>query len=380
MWRRKGSGLSVRTWPGLQVKEEWISSERAWVLLEDGKTKIASCFVYLRVEAPRSSLFFKQNEALLSHLSTELNHLKVLGFKTCVQGDFNAHVDISDNFAFHQYPHPVNNNGSLLSEFAILNDLYCMNPMSWDGKRKDSFTFQRDMGGRLLRSIVDYGLASPGAIDSTTSFTIEDSEMYAAESDHSSLLWSFSMGTATPTLPKPFNTLKAINNWASFTSTLEKRLVPSVDFFSGLPSSAQGTFLTAELRAVGNSSSPGRITGNAYRSPISRKIKSLLSHKKFLRMSLRGVKVASSTIATDLRKQLREASLNLRKQYFADSLRQKKRMKAILCSKGPKAQKLFWDLINHKGKEDSGIDALEMVGSLSFYIIKIELRPPLHGS
>ena len=175
LWLRKGSGISVWTWPGLLLREDWISSERAWVLIEDRETKIGSCFVYLRVELPKSSLFFKQNDTLLSQIGLELTHLRTLGFKICVQGDFNTHVGISKNFTFLQYPHPMNNNGCVLSEFVILNNIYCMNPMRWKGNRSNDFTFQRDMGGRLLWSIVDYGLASPEAFDTTISFSVKDS-------------------------------------------------------------------------------------------------------------------------------------------------------------------------------------------------------------
>ena len=173
---------------------------------------------------------------------------------------------------------------------------------------------------------------------------MEDSEMYAADWDHSSLRWSFAMGSTSPTLPIPFNTLKAISNWASFTSTLEKRLASSVEFFSGLPSSAQGTFLTAELRAVGKSTSPGRIDSNAYRSPISRKIKSLLSHKKFLRMSLRGVKVALLTIATDLRKQIERCVLESEETILCWFSEAEKENEGYLMQQRPKSPEIILGL------------------------------------
>ena len=105
-----------------------------------------------------------------------------------IQGDFNAHISQSDNFAFTNYPHPTNNNGSLVMDFAIKNHLFCLNPMKWGASQAEDFTFQRDVGSRVIRSIIDFGLGSLDAADVTNSFAIHDDSIHAAESDHSSLV------------------------------------------------------------------------------------------------------------------------------------------------------------------------------------------------
>ena len=67
-------------------------------------------------------------------------------------GDFNAQVSANDNFNFVNYPHIVNyphncnKNGTLLMNFASTNSLFCLNPMSCNGKASEDYTFQRDLG------------------------------------------------------------------------------------------------------------------------------------------------------------------------------------------------------------------------------------------
>ena len=85
------------------------------------------------------------------------------GYETLFLGDFNAHVKISERFRFKQYPHPENNNGRLMRDFADRLDLQCLNPLEWSGEREDKITFQKQIGPRYVSSIIDYGLSSPGA-------------------------------------------------------------------------------------------------------------------------------------------------------------------------------------------------------------------------
>ena len=56
------------------------------------------------------------------------------------------------------------------------------------------------------------------------------------------------------------------------------------------------------------------------------------------------------------------ASVKAKTQYYKESFNTKRKVKILLNKKGPKAQKLFWELTNPKPRKSSGIEALESNG------------------
>ena len=173
LWTRQNTGKAVRPWYPNQEAPAWMSSERVWVMMEDSITRIACCGVYLRTESPKSSTFFKNNEELLTQLVREKIELEHNGYHVCFLGDFNARISPDIRFDFQQYPHAPNNNGTLVNSFANTINLHCMNPMSWNGVVEEQFTYQRDLGIRYDRSIIDYGIATPTTISLTTRFSVQ---------------------------------------------------------------------------------------------------------------------------------------------------------------------------------------------------------------
>ena len=117
--------------------------------------------------------FYKNNEELLNQLILEKIELEHKGYQICFLGDFNARISPDSRFDFRQYPHAPNNNGALVNNFANTINLHCMNPMSWNGLAEEHFTYQRDLGIRYDRSIIDYGIGTPGAISLTACFTVQ---------------------------------------------------------------------------------------------------------------------------------------------------------------------------------------------------------------
>ena len=171
LWTRVNTGRAVRPWVSSSDPPLWMHSEHAWVLLEGASARIACCGVYLRTNSPRSSTFYKNNKSLLHRI--EKIELEFLGYCVALLGDFNARIAPSPNFDFRSYPHHVNNNGDLLGSLAFHHGLFCMNPLPWGTPREELFTYQRDLGVRFDRSILDYGLATMPAISFTSSFSIQ---------------------------------------------------------------------------------------------------------------------------------------------------------------------------------------------------------------
>ena len=92
----------------------------------------------------------------LSLVTEEILNQKFNGYEPLILGDFNAHIKVSERFQFAAYPHPENNNGHLLVEFAENMGVYCLNGLAWQGVTECKYTYQRDLGIRYNASIVDY--------------------------------------------------------------------------------------------------------------------------------------------------------------------------------------------------------------------------------
>ncbi len=147
VWIRKGSGKAVRKWESMAAEvPTWMNSEQVWILMEDDKAKVACCAVYMRVNSPINSDFHKQNIELLDQITEETQEIKSNGYVVDIIGVFNARVSANQNLNFINYPHDRNENRTLLMSFAAYNDLYCFNPMAWNGRASEVSTFQRDLG------------------------------------------------------------------------------------------------------------------------------------------------------------------------------------------------------------------------------------------
>ena len=114
--------------------------------MKDDKAKVACCAVYMRVNSPINSDFHKQNKELLDQITEETQEIKSNGYAVNIIGVFIARVSANQNFNFINYPHDRNENRTLLMSFAAYNDLYCLNPMAWNGRASEVSTFQRDLG------------------------------------------------------------------------------------------------------------------------------------------------------------------------------------------------------------------------------------------
>ena len=95
------------------------------------------------------------------------------------------------------------------------------------------------------------------------------------------------------------------------------------------------------------------------------KMKKLLKQSKTIRKKIkqRIVQLQSSTLR--LRTESKQILELIRVQTFTENLHSQNRIKALLASKGVKAQKLFWNLVNRKPKKKKTFEALETSDGLT---------------
>ena len=369
VWYKKGRNISV--WEGsLQQQEAWMAAERVWLTMQSTRGKLALCGLYLRTEGPKSGEHFKSNGKILEKLKMEQALLEAQGYRVGYLGDFNAHVGIHERFRFHDNPHGINNNGRLVIEFASEMDLHCLNPLKWQGTREDRVTYQRDLGVRYVKSILDLGLGTKSFFKHTINFKVTDSEDWCVDSDHSSLVIDLAdVESGHEHATRTYNPLRSITKWEAFKKVLDRRLVKEeVERFKGLSTKEQGTSITEHLKAAGRQVIAPRASSTMKMRRSSKALRVLSRANRLARRQLRtaAAKKISGAELEELRVKARTARLDQFRQEAEDRFKRKSRLRQAIQKGGAAGAKLFWELIRGHRKSSSGIDALEGEDGLTF--------------
>ena len=340
----------------------WARSERIWLKHDGDRVKKAFCGGYFRTESPLNSEFHRKNQDLYNLLSSEKLILETQGYEVVFLADFNSRITPSSRFDFKNYPHTINNNGRLLMTFAESSNLFCLNPLSWNGVSEEKFTYQRHMGqAGHHASILDLGLASAPAAHWIVNFKVTDNPIYSTDSDHSTLLLSYKSSSRVAETPiKHRNIYKNIKNWNAFKNISEKRSQNKLEWFQSVSTEHQNTFLCELLKAAGRSTLPSVLPNRS--CPRKRKVPSKLSTKtKRARQVLR--KAINSDQPTS---QIEQLELNWRRarslqhsKESADRFKRKYMVRRLISAKGKSGSKLFWQCINQKSKGSTHIDMLD---------------------
>ena len=369
VWFKKGRSMTV--WEGsLHQQELWMASERIWLKMESKKEKLAICGLYLRTEGPKNGDHHRSNELLLEKLKLEHALLETEGYNVGYLGDFNAHVGTHERFRFQDNPHDVNNNGKMVIAFAKEMNLYCMNPLKWGGTREDRVTFQKDLGVRYVKSILDLGLGTRAFFRNTVKFAVTDSEDWCVDSDHSALLIELSeVGQGQEEVARPYNALRSITKWDSFKKVLDRRLNnEEVERFKGLSVKEQGTSITEHLKAAGRQVIAPNVKGGRVKMS-SKALRRLSKANRVARRELRSavVQKVRGTALDRLRDKARVARLDHFKQEAEERFKRRTKLRQVIRKGGSAGAKLFWELIRGNKKKSSGaIDALEGADGLIF--------------
>ena len=96
----------------------------------------------------------------------------------------------------------------------------------------------------------------------------------------------------------------------------------------------------------------------------SMKMKKLLKQSKAIKKSLNQQQLLAPNTVKNLRADRIKLVELFRVQSYTKSLNTKIRIKQILMNKGRKASQLFWNLVNHKPKKKTVIEALNSPAGL----------------
>ena len=198
--REKGNGglclfykphLRPHKWvPVVSDNCKYIDKERQWLLLNNGKEKLAILHCYLACQNSRSQDFLKWNEDLLHMMTQEIDQLKQQGFIILSLGDYNSHIGRVPGLELNN--EDVNENGELFLNFIRLTNLTIINTLP---VARGVFTrFMSNTGRDSGRSLIDYGLIDSDHSSYVSSFIIDADARYDCGSDHALLTAKLKFG------------------------------------------------------------------------------------------------------------------------------------------------------------------------------------------
>ena len=169
--------------PTVPSRMEYISNERQWLLVTNGKDRIAFLHIYIACKNNRDDSFLLWNEDLFFLVTQEALKLKQKGFTILSMGDFNSRVGIMKGLEANTPDH--NQNTPMFLNFLTEVNLLIINTLPI---AKGLFTRFMDSSGRPgTRSLLDYGLVDHEKSNTVTSFIIDEAARVECGSDHALL-------------------------------------------------------------------------------------------------------------------------------------------------------------------------------------------------
>ena len=169
--------------PTVPSTMEYISNERQWLLVSNGKDRIAFLHIYIACKNNRDDSFLPWNEDLFFLVTQEALKLKQKGFIILSMGDFNSRVGNMKGLEGNTPDH--NQNTPMFLNFLNEVNLLIINTLPI---AKGLFTRFMDSSGRPgTRSLLDYGLVDHDKSNTVTSFIIDESARVECGSDHALL-------------------------------------------------------------------------------------------------------------------------------------------------------------------------------------------------
>ena len=350
-----------------------MNAERIWVRVHGDTFKGAVCGIYLRVNGALDSTNLIKNRELLDRVNLEIEQLRSMGYKIALMGDFNARVPKTKNFPFENYPHDANNNGSILQTFAESSNVYCLNPMRWDGIEEERFTYQRRFGRIRHASIIDYVLADEEFISITLDMKVKDCVEFSVSSDHSTLFLKYSKMNGKRDVHKlQVNILRHIKAWGSYKAVLEGKMKTVRENFDLLSIQDQCNVISEVLTTAGKCVLP--TTSGIYMKKtkktglVNKHVKHLLIQARRARKSWRQAVIDGEEEQVIMGKEeswQQKLAKAKRKEAKLDWKR-KLKLRRQMADKGAESSRLFWKFVSTKTKGKISIDALETDQGLSF--------------
>ena len=377
-----GGGLCILYKPSLtphhwtpQVPSDlqYVTNERQWLLLDNGKERCAFLHTYIACQSRKNDDFLKWNEDLFHLLTEEAIQLRKQGFIVVSLGDFNSRVGVINGLEGNTPD--TNQNTPMFLNFISQVNLTIINTLPVARGLFTRFMNNSDLPGS--KSLLDYGLVDNDHVHTVTSFTIDEDARYDAGTDHALLAVELVFGH-TPAVNWSYRDvlkfdLKDDSDYGIYQTTLDQHasLIP-LHQFESLPSEKMLSHITSCITESGKKAFGLKIKKakkNRKLPPsVIQKIKTKNDYARAVKLAhhLKNPEVdAMEATLTTLKTEIKELCSNLR-------LKQRNRLRSRDLLADP-SRKRFWRFLKHQIKAAGCITgAYDHAGNMVFQQDQIE--------
>ena len=363
------SSLSPHEWmPEVPEALKYVAKERQWLLVDNGKERVALLHCYVACQNSRNDDFMRWNEDLFLLMSTELTKLKEQGFMVVCMGDFNSRIGRLPGLEGNNPD--VNKNGPMFINFVTQANLVIMNTLP---VAKGLFT--RFMNGS--QSLLDYGLVDSSHVNTVTSFVIDAEARYDCGSDHALLLASFVFGER-PKITWEFQDVLRFNitprtNYTAYQNALDclSSTVP-LHRFDELTVEEKLSHITSSIIESGKKTIGLKVKKKRQGRRIPRNIIAKIKEKNKLARQVQQACTEGQPDAQAMRDRLDTMKLGIKDDLVSLKLEKRHRLRSKLLLGDP-SRKKFWRFLKNQIKSAGNITAsYDIDGKMVFQQEEIE--------
>ena len=362
----------------------YVDKERIWVTTSTNDAKTAICGVYLAcfvAGAPRERQAGPWNDGILEVLTEEIFKLRGMGYRICVNGDFNAHIgnNLSDGGIPGNH-RSTNSNGQRFLRFLSSNNLVhingaCRQPGDWS-TRLTRGLWTRHSHDYSSTTVIDYVVVSKEHLDTVLEMEIDQKGVLGGASDHNFMVTKLKDSFVCKTRMvkgsmKPGWDIKDEQDWSKYKEALENEMdiMEGVDDGSveGLAGKVKQVLLAGMNKGVGRRKPKPSVDKPKFPREIvqlmkqSRELERVWKTEKSDFADSRLGCPSNSLIVAQEKLNDKKVEVRAAVQAFK---RQKRRPFLKTCNaKNKKDRKFFWKYVSRKEKGTSSISALQQKSS-----------------
>jgi hypothetical protein len=335
--------------PQVPLNLQHVGNERQWLLIDNGKEKIAFLHCYIACQNNTSNDFMQWNEDLFHLMTLELEKLRGQGFIILCMGDFNSRIGRIPGL--EENTHDTNKNSPMFLNFVSQANLVILNTLP-----VAEGLFTRFMKG--TKSLLDYGMVDNEHINTVTSFVIDSDARHGCGSDHALLIAKLLFGE------------KPSVNW-SFHNFLKFKLHPKTDYteyqlqldqqckttplhkYEDLSAEEKLTHLTNTILESGKKAIGLKTKMKKQPRKLPRPLINKIKEKNLLSQQLHRATMDGTNITT-LQAKLTIMKLEIKDKFIGMKLAKRFKLRSKLLIADP-SRKLFWKFVKNQMKAAGSI-------------------------
>ena len=352
----------------------YIQNERQWLLLTNGKDRIAFLHIYLACQSHKSDGFLQWNEDLLHLVTQETIKLKIQGFTTLSMGDFNSRVGIIPGL--EENTPDTNMNTPMFLNFVSTTSMVIINTLPIS---KGVFTRFMDGSGRPgTKAVLDYGLVSSDHVHTVTSFVIDEEARFDAGSDHALLEVEITFGETTSiqwSFQDAINyNFKQSSKYDDYQHNLDQQVasIPLSQFLH-LPPEEMLAHVRETINDSGKKSFGVKVKKKKAGRKLPRNIIELIKAKNATSRSLQQAHAESNILDIQiLTDKLQALKIEIKSLICDIKLKKRHKLRSKLLKSDP-SRKKFWSFVKHQMKAAGAITGCyDTTGTMVFEQPEIE--------